>query len=606
VFTWLALLTSVRGTEITQAVTRLYERFNVAVDELAASASSDEARQQIAAHRLHFDPSRRYYYASPDRWAVAAGEPSPEPRWDGPLAELYEAHAGQLLEIARAALDQNDGRQAYALLHQVLYFSPQHAEVRRWLGLPEDAPGRRTPGIVLRRGRRRHARLGWPAGGYWQATTPHFQITSNDTQPTTARLAMELERIHAVWEQLCFDSWNNADRLRAWRDGRRERSAVRRRHNVVLLRSRDDYLRVMRPLEPRAELTRGYYHVASQTAYFVGGDAPTVSTWYHEATHQLFAELPGVGRHAGQRQNVWIIEGIALYLESLQPCRRWLAVGGLDADRLQYARFRRLRAGQHVPLETVVALDQSELQADERIRGLYSQFAGFTHFLLHGEHGRWQQPTLRYIDQVYAQQDSIESLARLAETPLAELDDRYAQFLNVTDDDLRQLDPDIRLVNLSLGGTPISDAGLLCLSNLDRLAWLDLYGTRITDRGTVALTGARELRQLSLENTQIGDVTVARLRGASRLQQLDLSGTQVTDLALATVGALTNLESLWLTNTAISDEGLNHLHKLPQLTRLDLAGTKVTSAGIQKLAEALPNCEVNATTASPHTVTRDR
>ena len=40
-------------------------------------------------------------------------------------------------------------------------------------------------------------------------------------------------------------------------------------------------------------------------------------TMYHKATHQLFQESRPVSPEVGHRANFWIIEGIAMYMESL-------------------------------------------------------------------------------------------------------------------------------------------------------------------------------------------------------------------------------------------------------------------------------------------------
>jgi len=277
-----------------------------------------------------------------------------------------------------------------------------------------------------------------------------------------------------------------------------------------------------------------------------------------------------------------------LYMESLQACGRWQTGGGLEADRLQYARFRTLRSGQDLPLAELTQLDQQSLQQHPEIRGLYSQAAGVSHFLMHDRQGRWRPALINYLAEIYAGRDQPDSLARLTGVPLPQLEAAYREFLQVDDSGLAQLDPRARIQNLCLGGTAITDQGMLSLPSLAEAEWIDLYGTQITDAGTEPLAHARALRQLSLERTQIGDLTVARIAAAGQLQQLDLSATRVTDQALDTVSRLTQLDSLWLSGTAITDAGLPRLRSLRRLCTLDLSATAVTPAAQDQLAAELP------------------
>jgi hypothetical protein len=277
-----------------------------------------------------------------------------------------------------------------------------------------------------------------------------------------------------------------------------------------------------------------------------------------------------------------------MYLESMQRCRQWLTVGGLEAERLQDARFRALREGFYLPLESLAALDRAALQTDSRIRQIYSQAAGLTHFLMDGQQRRYQPALMQYLQLVYRQRDTPDSLPRLTATTWDELDRQYRDFLRVDDQQLQQIDPDIKIRQLCLGGTSVGDAGLLSLPGLDQVTWLDLYGTQLTDRGTQGLERATRLEQLNLEQTQISDDTVARLSPAAGLKHLDLSGTKISDVALRTIGQLAQLESLWLTNTRVTDEGLRQLTELKQLRVLDLSGTASTDAGRAALRAVLP------------------
>ncbi len=251
-------------------------------------------------------------------------------------------------------------------------------------------------------------------------------------------------------------------------------------------------------------------------------------------------------------------------------------------------RFRAIREEFYVPLERLAAMSQDELQHHADIRQIYSQAAGLTHFLLDAQQGRYRFATMQYLLDVYRDRDRPDSLLRATQTDWANLDQQYHDFLQVHDAQLQQLDPDVRIRELCLGNTAVTDAGLATIPSLAEVTWLDLGATRFTDRGSAPLNDATRLEQLSLERTGISDTTVARLGRAAQLKQLDLSGTQITDTALKTVGKLSALESLWLSGTRVSDEGLRHLTNLQRLRLLDLSDTQCTPAGRAALQAALP------------------
>ena len=55
---------------------------------------------------------------------------------------------------------------------------------------------------------------------------------------------------------------------------------------------------------------------------------------------------------------------------------------------------------------------------------------------------------------------------------------------------------------------------------------------------------------------------------------------------------LVHLGLLDLDSTNVTDAGLKHLEGLTGLAELNLYGTQVTDEGVNKLQQALPNCEI--------------
>ncbi len=160
-------------------------------------------------------------------------------------------------------------------------------------------------------------------------------------------------------------------------------------------------------------------------------------------------------------------------------------------------------------------MGRKSLQQDPRIRPLYSQAAGVTHYLMDSQAGRHQAAVMDCLRQVYAGRDDSDTVAQAIGQPWQELDQQYLAFLQLGDQDLQRLDPTVRPTHLSLGGTGITDLGLQQVRHWDQLVWLDVAGTRVSDPGLTGLSRATRLRQLSLEDTAAGDATIRRLRRPS-------------------------------------------------------------------------------------------
>jgi hypothetical protein len=122
---------------------------------------------------------------------------------------------------------------------------------------------------------------------------------------------------------------------------------------------------------------------------------------------------------------------------------------------------------------------------------------------------------------------------------------------------------------------------------------LDLRGPETTDEVVAEkLKGLTKLKELDLGGTGVTDAGLVHLKGLTKLKELDLSFTKITDAGLIHLKGHTKLESLVLSNTYVTDAGLVHLKGLTNLERLYLDGTQVTDAGIQDLQRALPNCKI--------------
>ena len=239
----------------------------------------------------------------------------------------------------------------------------------RWISAADDAQ------------RHRDIRSGW------ELPTEHYKIRTDHSIEAGVALGVKLERLYRLWQQLFIRYYAKEADVVAWFDGRRAQPFTLPRHQVVYFRDRDEYIRSLRPATTNIEITIGLYIAQTRCAYFFAGKDSDDRTLYHEATHQLFYETaPAAGPlspDVGRRGNFWIVEGIAMYMESLRREDGYYVLGGFKDDRLHAAQYRLLHDNFYVPLAEFSGYGMEKIQNDPRIGTLYSQAAGLTHFLMH-------------------------------------------------------------------------------------------------------------------------------------------------------------------------------------------------------------------------------
>ncbi len=548
-----------------------------------------EATRSLIVQRT---PGRNTLFLTPrDNVPALADDASTVVRkWDEKLSEVRREGAQQLLQLAEEALQQNEPALAYQLLFEVLHFDSQQPDARAILGhATGSAAGSRFDRPSTQRARTRHPQLGWEPGTYWRVSSRSYQIVTDDDEEGALDLAARLEDLQAAWRQLFFECWSDQRSLAyAWKRKRVLRPQSRGRFRVVLFRDREEYVRHLRPQQPQIEITLGFYDDQRKTAFFFAGDRSADSTLLHEATHQLFHESQRTVPRIAEDGNFWVVEGVALYMESLRGHIGFVTLGGFEAERLQFARYRALQEGFYVPLDQLVTLGRSGIQQDPRIRRIYSQSAGITQFLMDHQGGHYRPGLIDYIRRVYAGRDGKNSLAEATDSPLAQLDGEYREFLQVDDDQLATLPSTAQVTKLCLGNTRVTDKGLATLQGQSTLEWLDLARTATTDVGFKSLSEARQLRQLNLESTAVTDASMSIVGRFHTLEELDLSHTGVTDEGLRELSGLSRLRALLLTGTQVTDAGLSALQGLKELETLDVTDTNVSSDGWAAIARLLP------------------
>jgi hypothetical protein len=202
---------------------------------------------------------------------------------------------------------------------------------------------------------------------------------------------------------------------------------------VICFRDHDQYVHSLQPLMPNVGISVGAYLDGAHTAFFFAGGGSDDRTIYHEATHQLFHESRKVSPHVGQKANFWIVEGIAMYMESLKKENGYYVLGGFNDERMLAARYRLLHDHFYVPLDQLTTYGMEKLQNDPNIAMLYSQSAGLTHFLVFYDHARYRDDLVSYLIAVYTGHDTADTLSRITGQGYPDLDKQYREFMEKGD-----------------------------------------------------------------------------------------------------------------------------------------------------------------------------
>lgn len=459
----------VRTDELYRAAQQLIDKQASEVEQLAAWCEQQGLVQRATKTRELLgkrDPYKLYLPVLPERLGRAklpADAPSEVVQWDERFARLRRDQAVACYDLARRAVRGRRASLAFDLALAAIRADPDHEPVRRLLGYQKHQGRWQTSYAVrqLRSGRVWHQQFGWLPKSHvrryeqgmrftgrswvtaaedaqlhrdiqsgWIVDTEHYSIGTNHSLQAGVQLGVKLQRLFRVWRQVFLPYYaSQADVIRLF-DGRRQGGrGPTPRFNVVYFRDRDDYNRSLRAMMPNIDVSIGFYHHRMRRACFFAGEDADDRTLYHEAAHQLFHESRPVAADVGLHANFWIVEGIAMYMESLRREGDYWVLGGFDDQRMAAARYRLLQDDFYVPLEEFTTFGMEKLQKDPRIRTLYSQAAGLTNFLVYYDGGRYRDALVAYLTAVYTGRDHPGTLAQLTGTSYTRLDQQYRQFI---------------------------------------------------------------------------------------------------------------------------------------------------------------------------------
>ena len=461
---------SASADELTRSAQDLKAKYAADLNQLAVWCDEKELKAEARKTRSALgpdDPMKFYVPVLP----ADVGPPKPPEgaspefvEWDQKLNRLRKDQAIALYDLARRAMRAKQPGLALEAALDAIRANPDNENVRRLFGFQKYQNQWRTTYETkkLRQGLVWSDKFGWLPKSYvkryedgqryrnnkwiaaaedaaahrdiesgWDVETEHYSIRTDLSLEAGVELGQKLEQLYLLWSQLFICYYANENDVVALFDGRAksQNESLRKRHQVVYFRDRTDYVDSLKEAMPNIGISIGVYMDNMRTAYFYADKKNDDRTLYHEATHQLFHESRPVSPKVGKLSNFWIIEGIAMYMESLKVRDGYYELGGFEDQRMIAARYRLLNDHFYVPLAELVGYNMEKIQKDPRIATLYSQSAGLTHFLIHYDHARYRDALVAYLTDVYSAHDTEQTLPKLTGANFVDLDKEYKEFM---------------------------------------------------------------------------------------------------------------------------------------------------------------------------------
>ena len=450
-----------------QSALKLISSYTEQLEELAVWCDERALQQQARQTRTLIrpqDPNCLYVTMFPSkigREQLPADASDDVVEWRNRFDTMRNEQADELFAVARRAVKAGHASLAFDLAVAAIRQNPDHQAVRKLFGFQKHRDHWRT-GFEIDRLKKRlvwHDRFGWLPAAHlkryedgqryyrgrwitpqqdaalhanilsgWKIRSEHYIIHTNHSLEAGVALGVKLEKLYTVWKQLFIRYCASEEQVAAMFDGRGAYTP-RGPHEIVYFSRREDYVRSLKPVFGNIDISLGIYVDSTRKAYFFANQESDDRTLYHEATHQLFHQSRDVSPAVGQRANFWVIEGIAMYMESLREEDGFHVLGGFKDLRMQAAQYRLLNDDFYVPFAEFCGQGMAQIQADERIATLYSQAAGMTHFLIHHDGGRYRDALVAYLATVYSGRDGPNTLSQMTGVSNAELDRQYRRFM---------------------------------------------------------------------------------------------------------------------------------------------------------------------------------
>jgi len=258
----------------------------------------------------------------------------------------------------------------------------------------------------------------------WEIPSEHFLIRTNVSLTAGVELSQQLELFYGWLQQNFAAFFETPQALQDRFEKAGQRSPQRQKPmEVHYFASREEYQKRLEGKVPPNLETNGLYWEPERTSYFFASRDPNdFSTLFHEATHQILdvhtmaartLAAKEKARKEGQRSsspwvlcehsNFWVIEGLACYCESFKVVDGKVSIGRPDYVRFDTARQRMLDPAFYfyLPTRLFFELGKDEFQQHPQVSPLYTQAAGFTHFMMEYEDGLYRDDLIALLAAIY-------------------------------------------------------------------------------------------------------------------------------------------------------------------------------------------------------------
>ncbi len=429
----------------------------------------DQADEQIAVIEDLLPEYEDLAELREERAEASAGEHDEEE-----LAELLEDYAGkvedankkngkELFDLAKKCMKAGLFTRAYDLVNAAMVADPDNKKARKILGwvydrradewireweeemrddyvlygdegwVPEDDIEKWEEGlrpfagewVTIEEEREKRSQNDYRA---WEVESEHFTVKTNLGRAEGWEFCQLLEDYYYEFFRVFigFYDQKRGSKLAF------QTAEAEKKHLVHLYPSRDRYLRYVKAEHGNDQLlvnSAGFYSSSIQSSHFYwGADVEdTLSTLYHEVTHQLFAETKPRG--GGSEGNNWVVEGIASYCETWEKVDgRWYPGQKTRVDKMMMAK-RYLEQG-NFNLRSFVSLDHDGFHETPN-RGLhYALACAFSHFLMHFDDELYKEDFVRVVSGYYAGHLENDSLQEYLEVDLPTLQNQFVDYMS--------------------------------------------------------------------------------------------------------------------------------------------------------------------------------
>ncbi|MDO4568882.1 MAG: DUF1570 domain-containing protein [Planctomycetia bacterium] len=393
-----------------------------------------------------------------------------EEEWEAKIKDLKDEAAGYLFTLAKRAVKMGYAGFGFDLLMRALQENPDHLAARKILGYKKFKNQWLTDFEIsqYKAGKVYHERFGWLPKGQvkryengerffngkwisaeedaqyhaniengWIVETPNYIIVTNHSIEAGVKIGNELEKLHRVWKQLFMRYCFTELQVNLLFEGKGSAAIPGQKHKVCYFKTRQNYIECLQAQNPNIASSAGMYSPRYRTAYFFADEQFDIRTMYHEATHQLFDETRKTDPKAGVDSNFWIIEGIAVFMESLKDTDGFHTVGGYDDQRMIIARYRYNLQQYYIPLEQMSKMKIKAFQNHPEVSKLYSQSAALVHFMVYYDNGKYRDALVAVLFDVYTGKSNDQTIPKYLGKSYSELDKEFGMFISQKTEELK-------------------------------------------------------------------------------------------------------------------------------------------------------------------------